>query len=116
MTQNPALTPEWLHALLAGLGSTPDEVADTLRAAGLKGHRLSPDDDPAARYITARAREILPAGTNVTAIVSDGEAIVFADGTGSCDVSAEIPGPLEDFLVRFDSEEGYRDLAETPAA
>lgn len=40
-----------VSALLDSLGLTPDAVAASLRARGVKGRRKAPGDDPVANYL-----------------------------------------------------------------
>jgi hypothetical protein len=112
------LTRKWLKALLAGLGSTADEVAATLRAAGIKGSRTECHDCPGARYIASKARELVPAADQVTVTLTADKAVIDITRPGTDDyreVRASTPGALEDFLDGFDSGD-YDDLAEECAA
>lgn len=118
MTTNTALTGEWLHSLLTGLGNTADEVAATLRAADVKGYRTDVRDDPGARFIASKARELVPATAQVDVILTAEEAVIGITPVGPDDyweVSANTPEAVEDFLDGFDAGD-YDDLAETPSA
>lgn len=118
MTTRTALTRKWLESLLAGLGSTADEVAATLRAAGIKGFRTHCHDCPGARYIASKARELIPATDQVTVTLTADETVIAITRPGTDhyqEVKTSTPAALEDFLDGFDAGE-YDDLAETPAA
>ena len=118
MMTNTALTGEWLHSLLTGLGNTADEVAATLRAADVKGYRTDVQDDPGARFIASKARELVPATAQVAVILTAEEAVIGitpADPDDYWEVSASTPEAVEDFLDGFDAGD-YDDLAETPSA
>lgn len=41
-----------VHDLLTSMGSTPDEVSDTIRRAGIRGHQYSSATCPVARYLS----------------------------------------------------------------
>jgi hypothetical protein len=117
MTTRTALTRKWLKSLLTGLGSTADEVAATLRAAGIKGYHTDCHDCPGARYIASKASELARAD-KVTVTLTAEQAVIgiTRDDTDRYrEVKARTPGALEDFLDGFDSGE-YDDLAETSTA
>lgn len=86
--------------LLAGLGDTPDAVADTLRAKGIKGKRGDFCGCPVARCV----QELL--GTE-NANVSD-VWVYFVAGR------VPTPRPVSDFLSLFDRGV-YLDLVEVEA-
>lgn len=116
MTTNTELNTAWLVSLLSGLGSTSDEVADTLRAAGAKGVPTDIWNDPVAVYIRARTRSVATPGAAIEVVVTVEEIVVSI--TTSSDnpddrheVSASTPDAVEDFLDRFDAGEDYNDLA-----
>jgi 3-hydroxyisobutyrate dehydrogenase-like beta-hydroxyacid dehydrogenase len=118
MTTNTALTAERLQTLLIGLGNNADEIAATLRAAGIKGYRTDAHDCPAARFIAARAHELLPVTGQVTVTLTAETAVIgitAADPAAYREVAASTPQALEGFLDSFDSG-SYDDLAETPGA
>jgi hypothetical protein len=117
MTTPTPLTAQWLENLLAGLGSTADEVAATLRTAGIKGVRTDVHDCPGARYIAAKARELVTPDCQV-AVTLTHELTVIAITAASPDdyqeVSASTPEAVEDFLGRFDDGQ-YGDLELAPS-
>lgn len=118
MTTRTALTRQWLKSLLAGLGSTADEIAATLRAAGIKGSRTDCHDCPGARYIASKAHERVPATDQVTVTLTADKAVIGITRPGTDhyqEVKASTPEALEDFLDGFDGGD-YDDLAEIPAA
>jgi hypothetical protein len=111
-----ALTKKWLKRLLHELGTTADEVAGTLRAAGIKGTRTDVRDCPGARYITLKARAFVTAPDLVTVTLTADRAVIGITRAGTDyyrEVKARTPGALEDFLDGFDGGSGdYNDLAE----
>jgi hypothetical protein len=116
MTARTVLTRKWLKQLLHELGTTADEVAATLRAAGVKGSLTDCHDCPGARYIAVKARALIPAAELVTVTLTADRAVlgITREGTDYYrEVTARTPGALEDFLDSFDSG-GYNDLAEEP--
>lgn len=118
MTPSTALTEEWLRSLLTGLGNTADEVAATLRTAGVKGNRADAHDCPVARFIAAQARELVATAGQVTVTLTAEQAVIGITVAGSGDyreVTAGTPSAVEDFLDSFDGG-AYDDLAETPTA
>jgi hypothetical protein len=118
MTTHTALTRKWLRNLLRGLGATAEEVAATLRAAGVKGPRTDCHDCPGARYIAVKARELVPATDQVTVTLTADKAVIGITRAGTDqyrEVKASTPEALEDFLDGFDADD-YGDLAEEPAA
>jgi hypothetical protein len=118
MTARTALSREWLKKLLRGLGTTADEIAATLRAAGVKGSRTDAHDCPGAGYIAMKAREILPATDLATVTLTADHAVIGITRAGTSyyhEVKARTPGPLEDFLDGFDGGD-YADLAKEPVS
>lgn len=113
------LSENWLTAVLASLGSTGDEVARTLRKAGATGTPADLWNDPVGNYLRAQARDLLPQDVRVEILVSSDDVVVTiaADVPGdSCEITASTPGPVEDFLDRFDAGQDYQDLAQATAA
>jgi hypothetical protein len=89
--------------MLDALGTTPDEVADSLRARGIKGVRNNARYlNPIVRYATA----VTPDVYGIDIIYEDRLRIVFADGR-----VIEVPVPLAvlAFLDLF-HRGGYPDL------
>jgi hypothetical protein len=108
------LTRKWLNQQLRDLGVTGDAVAATLRAAGIKGRRIDAQDCPVARYLRGNAASLLPGPATITVIAGTDTVVITVDGAGAGRghaVAAPTPGPVEDFMDRFD-DGGYADLAE----
>jgi hypothetical protein len=81
--------------MLDALGSTPEEVADALRARGIKGVRNTVRFlNPVVRY----AHTQLAGVYGIDLIQGDRLRIVFADGTVS---EAPVPDPVLRFLDAF---------------
>lgn len=118
MTRSTALNAEWLTSQLANLGTTGDEVADTLRKAGVKGTPTDIWHDPVAVYIGVRVRQLVPPDTAVQVAVTTEEIVVnitsASDPDGPREISAITPDPVEDLLDRFDALEDYLDLFGEP--
>lgn len=117
MTARTVPTRKWLKQLLRGLGTTADEVAATLRAAGIKGSRIDAHDCPGARYIAMRTRELIPTPDLATVTLTADKTVIGITRAGTDfyrEVKARTPGALEDFLDGFDGHD-YDDLAEYPA-
>jgi hypothetical protein len=115
MTISTALPADWLAPVLASLGSTGDEVARTLRKAGATGTPTDIFNDPVADYIRTWARDLVPAGSTIEAVVTAEEVVVSvtASSYGLDDhqeFTAGTPDAVEDFLDRFDAREDYQDL------
>jgi hypothetical protein len=86
---------------VAALGATADEVADTLQRAGIAGVPLDPTRCPIARYVDHRFPGLV-------------KRLVVSTSSKSLSVSlvsGPIPGPVGEFIDRFDHEE-YPDLIE----
>lgn len=119
MTINTELTTAWLASVLSDLGSTGDEVAETLRKASVKGIPADILNDPVAVYIGSRTRDLVLPGTEVKVVVPADEVVVSvaassADPDDHHEVSASTPAAVEDFLDRFDAGEDYGSLAVAP--
>jgi hypothetical protein len=54
------LDEQWLLTMLTDLGHSADEIAVALQAAKITGRRYDSRECPIARYITRRARQIMP--------------------------------------------------------
>ena len=116
MTTSTGLSSDWLAMLLGSLGTTGDKVAQTLRQAGATGVPTDIWDDPVATYIRARSRALVAPDSLVAVMVTADDVAVSAIGASLDpddyqEVLAETPGPVEDFLDRFDAGEDYQDLA-----
>jgi hypothetical protein len=87
-----------LTAALDNLGGTPDQVADRLRALGIKGDRIDPDSCPVAVYLTglglARDGEQICVTSTQVAVRKRNRVSV------SCSVST--PEPVREFIRAFD--------------
>lgn len=91
--------------LLAQLGDTPDQVADRLRALGIKGERYG-NCCPVANYLASEVPACF------FRVYEHGVAIYKAPYVSAYD-RADVPGPVERFIRRFDEEHGpYLDLVE----
>lgn len=109
---------EWLSGVLDGLGSTPDEVAATLRAAQVTGARRFGRRCPVAVYIGIKARERVPSALQVVVWISSEEATVrfhTASGEEAASVNASMPVAVAAFVDAFDGGGLYADLADADA-
>jgi hypothetical protein len=115
MTTSTALSPDWLEKLLASLGSSGDEVAQTLRAEEATGIPTDIWDDPVATCIRTRTRDLVAPGSPVAVMVTaDDVAVIISsplDLDNRQEVLAATPSAIEDFIDRFDAGEDYQDLA-----
>ena len=97
-------TDEELAALLASLGSSADEVADALYAAGVRG---KPDDAtccPVANWLSEE--------TGFEPYVEREGVCLYLDidiNDEQPQLRAETPAAVAEFIRRFDHD-GYRDL------
>jgi hypothetical protein len=119
MTTSPALSSDWLAMVLGSLGRTGDEVARSLRRGGATGTPTDIWDDPVATYIRARTRARVAPDSLVAVMVTADDVAVSAISTSLDpddyqEVLVETPGPVEDFIDRFDAGEDYQDLARRP--
>jgi hypothetical protein len=114
MTTSTALSPDWLERLLASLGSTGDEVAQTLRAEEATGTPTDIWNDPVAACIRARTRDFVAPGSQIAVMVTtDDVAVIISPSPapdGPLEVLAATPSAIEDFIDRFDAGEDYQDL------
>jgi hypothetical protein len=113
------LSPDWLAMVLGSLGGTGDEVAQTLRRARVTGTPADIWGDPVATYIRARTRDLVAPDSLVAVMVTADDVAVstisaWLDPDDFQEVLTETPGPVEDFLDRFDAGEDYQDLAGEP--
>ena len=51
-----------LSAALTALGETPDQVAESLKVAGARGHRRDCEECPVANYLTKLAGKEISVG------------------------------------------------------
>ncbi len=122
MTTCTALPPGGLPEGLAGLGTTGDEVAQTLRECGATGTPTDIWDDPVASYIRRRTCDLVGPDALVVVMVTSDDIMVTTASTSldpdACqELLAETPEAVDDFLTRFDAGEDYQDLhAPGPAA
>jgi hypothetical protein len=91
--------------LLAQLGNTSDAVADSLRAAGIKGSPDSVFDDPIANYL--KANGILSPEVDLEQVALDAyENPDMTDGP----FRVRHPKAVREFLIEFDNGTSYLDL------
>lgn len=100
------------YELLSGLGDTPDAVAESLRAAGVKGRRISAFADPAATFLQ---RELAPEAPTVRVAVLLHLVHLYQVAGGPHVVTT--PPAVAGFITAFDREAGlpggrYADLVE----
>lgn len=98
---------EELEKNLENLGSTPDEVAQSLRTLGIKGSRMNSEYCPIAEYI----HKTVPGSIGYTGISSSSvylpkRRFSFKDGEK---FEAHHPQPVRRFILDFDSY-AYPDL------
>jgi hypothetical protein len=120
MATSTALSSDWLATVLGSLGGTGDEVAQTLRRAKATGTPADIWDDPVAAYIRSRTRALVEPDSLVAVMVTAEDVAVSTisaslDPADYQEVLAKTPGPVEDFLDRFDAGEDYQDLAHEQA-
>lgn len=93
-------TNDEVREYLLSLGKTPDQVAETLQAQGIKGYRASADSCPLAKALNAHY------GEGVQAFVTHTDVTLACDPVG-LDGNDEhmIVNPLQvaDFISLFDS-------------
>lgn len=95
---------ELVKSALAELGSTPDEVANALRNAGIRGSRAECGTCPVALWLILRVPELCS-----TPGVCDWDVHrrgVLADD----DYWLPLPEAVADFITAFDHDGAYRDL------
>ncbi|MFB9832847.1 hypothetical protein [Actinoallomurus acaciae] len=102
---------EWLTGVLNSLGHTADEVAATLRAAGITGKRRNGVQCPTALYARAKAKERVPSASRVGVWVGWEAIWVRICRADRKDlVCVERPQAVSDFIEAFDSGSDYSDL------
>lgn len=99
-------TDDELAALLGELGSTPDGVADRLRAAGIKGQRGKAWCCPIANWLV-RETGLTNPEVHFGSVAADCE---LPSGNLSC-VGVDMPPQIYQFIRRFD-DGVYLDLVE----
>jgi hypothetical protein len=77
--------------LLNQLGETPEEVAESLKAKGLKGKRKRAHCCPIYQYLTSHGLDVG---------VSPNEIVLYDITTKGCDITA--PLPIKQFIYDFD--------------
>jgi hypothetical protein len=97
---------EDLYNLLADLGNSPHEIAETLREAGVKGQRKLSERCPIAKWLTTQ--------TNCREVQVDyGAAGVYLTlGPGESFICTP-PAAIDEFIRAFDDGE-YPDLDAEP--
>ena len=116
MTTSTALSSEWLAMVLGSLGRTGDEVAQSLRQGGMTGIPSDVWDDPVATYVRTLTRALVAPDSLVAVMVTTDDVAISTIGAtldpgDYQEVLVETPGPVEDFIDRFDAGEDYQDLA-----
>jgi hypothetical protein len=92
---------EKLSQALASLGETPDQVAETLKQAGVRGRRRDYQCCPVASYLSKVACKNITVGLHKA-----GYDPMAADG------QVDVPSPVQTFILRFDLQEAYPSLLE----
>jgi hypothetical protein len=88
-----------LRALLAELGSTGSEVAQTLRSAGIEGTQKSARDCALALYL----RAVVTGDMRVGSVVVWGPTIVVHRTGGlRLPIRLQVPGAVRTFIAGFD--------------
>lgn len=108
-----------LHQLLAGLGASGSEVAQTLQAAGVRGTQRDIRDCALASYL----RAIVTGEMRVRSIVVRGPSILVHRTGLRPAIWLSVPDPVECFITDFDRGKfpelirggESRDLREAPA-
>lgn len=105
---------EKIQLAVESLGSTADEVAETLRARGINGRRDSGCDCPVARFIRSEVPET--AGNwNIAGYWMDGEYVQLPQSRFALPFArVDLPDPVADFVLAFDGGD-YAHLAELGA-
>jgi hypothetical protein len=91
----PDVTREGVRGMLEELGGTPDEVAEALRAAGIKGVRNTVRFlNPVVKYAHSKVSDVY----GIDLIQGDRLRIVFANGQVT---EVAVPEPVLRFLENF---------------
>jgi len=91
-----------LRQLLAELGSTRSEVAQTLRSAGIKGTKKSARDCALALYL----RAVVTGDMRVGSVVVWGPTVVVHRSGGlRLPIRLPVPDPVQAFISGFDRGE-----------
>lgn len=106
---NTPITVEDLTAALVSLGTTKDEVADSLRAARIKGDREECHSCPVAEWLKGRFN--LPDRNIEPSVNSDW--VSLEDPSLLEDISISSPVAVEEFVRAFD-DRLYPDLDNNP--
>lgn len=99
-----------VEAALTELGDTPDEVARTLRGAGIRGHKSECGLCPVALWLARKVPELRGPGGMFR---WDVNAVGIADARG--DWVVWMPEPVCQFISRFDYGNAYEDLVVVPS-
>jgi hypothetical protein len=97
-----------LSRILAGLGQTPDQVAEVLRASGCRGFRTGSLPSPIIRYAYRHFDEgtLVLAYSPRSTMWPERLCVHLLDGRLG---EVPLPEPVAEFLARFD-EGAYPDL------
>lgn len=105
--------PHKIRLALESLGSTADEVAQTLSSRGITGRRNSGCDCPVARFLQAEVPETARLWW-FSGYWVDGEYIQLPLSMSELpETRVDVPQPVYEFVLRFDSGD-YPDLEATP--
>jgi hypothetical protein len=96
-------TDDELQVLLGTLGTSPEQVAETLRAKGIKGQPMQAHSCPIAKWLSAET------GAAVVTVDTGSCGVYLGFGPGRESVQATPPGAVDQFIVQFDDRE-YPDL------
>lgn len=97
------MTPETILAKLAELGDTPDAIAESLRARGIKGDKRSATSCPLANYLRECGAEY--------PVVFDWAWVTQDDG----EQGVEVPAHAYQFARSFDAD-AYPFLESAPVS
>jgi hypothetical protein len=92
-----------VRAALHALGSTADEVANTLLVGGYRGTRNKCSACPVAAYLAAKFPDYTP-------LVGPGEVRIAKPGDVDWLVYVDMPDPVAQFVHAFDDAIKYREL------
>lgn len=88
--------------ILARMGNTPDEVAETLRKASIKGIPCNAEECPIANYTSKQCGCDVWVGYNRC-------------GPELSSDTFDMPKPVREFIDTFDGRRAYQDLIEERA-
>jgi hypothetical protein len=104
----PSSTQQQIVSTLNQLGPTADEVADRIRALGIKGRRHSPERCPIANLLTS-----IP-GVMIAEVLEADVEIFVSEDEGTDVIEIPVPDAVSDFIVQFDRGV-HLDLVDTAA-